>query len=610
VPEDERGTFKAFTETNSNGMKHLIALAQAGLTHIHLLPAFDIATINEDKSQLTEPDAAQLATFPADSDQQQALIQPIRDQDGYNWGYDPFHYTVPEGTYSTNPDGTTRILEFREMVQALNQNGLRVVMDVVYNHTNASGESANSVLDQVVPGYYHRLNASGKVETSTCCQNTATEHYMMEKLMIDSVLTWATAYKVDGFRFDLMGHHLRSNMEDLRAALDVLTPDNGGVDGSKVYVYGEGWDFGEVKDNAIGVNATQLNMGGTGIGTFNDRLRDAVRGGSPFGGYQDQGFAEGLFVDPSGITAGTPDEQKARLLLFSDQIRIGLAGNLRDYAFIGADGNTTTGKDVSYNGSPTGYTLDPQEDIVYVSAHDNETLFDTIQMKAPPTATIADRVRMQNLANSVVMFSQGVAFFHAGDDILRSKSGDKNSYNSGDWFNRLDFTYQTNNWGVGLPPVGDNKDNWSILQPLLANPDLKPTQANIEDALANFEELLEIRKSSPLFHLPTAQDITDRLTFQNVGPDQIPGLIVMTLADGGSLADLDPNYDKIVVLFNSSSQTVTFTDDSLKGVNLELHPVYADSHDPVVKTSTFDSAAGTFSIPGRTTAVFVLKQGG
>jgi pullulanase len=201
-----------------------------------------------------------LASFPPDSDQQQALIGALRDQDPFNWGYDPFHFTVPEGSYSTDPDGPARIIEFRQMVQALNQTGLRVVMDVVYNHTHAAGQDEKSVLDRVVPGYYHRLNERGAVETSTCCANTASEHQMMEKLMIDSLVTWAVEYKVDAFRFDLMGHHMVDNMLNVRAALDALTLEEHGVDGKSIYLYGEGWNFGEVADNARGVNATQFNM--------------------------------------------------------------------------------------------------------------------------------------------------------------------------------------------------------------------------------------------------------------------------------------------------------------------------------------------------------------
>ena len=197
VPDALKGTYKAFTLPDSNGVKHLKALEAAGLTHLHLLPVFDIATINENRAEWQAPDPAVLATFPPDSDQQQAALDPLRDKDGFNWGYDPLHYTVPEGSYSTNPDGTTRIVEFREMVESLNTMGLRVVVDVVYNHTNAAGQSANSVLDRMVPGYYHRLNNTGQVESSTCCANTASEHAMFEKLMIDSLVTWAKYYKID-----------------------------------------------------------------------------------------------------------------------------------------------------------------------------------------------------------------------------------------------------------------------------------------------------------------------------------------------------------------------------------------------------------------------------
>ncbi|HKZ71311.1 MAG TPA: pullulanase-type alpha-1,6-glucosidase, partial [Anaerolineales bacterium] len=328
VPPELRGTFKAFTLKDSHGMKHLKALADAGLTHIHLLPAFDLATIEEDRSKWQTVADEELAALPPDSDQQQLLLAPFRDLDGFNWGYDPYHYTVPEGSYSTDPNGPTRIKEFRQMVQALNEIGLRVVVDVVYNHTNASGQSAKSVLDKIVPGYYHRLNKEGDVEKSTCCENTATEHTMMEKLMIDSVTTWATAYKVDGFRFDLMGHHMLSNMVNLRSRLDLLSLENDGVDGKVIYLYGEGWDFGEVQDNARGVNATQLNIGGTGIGVFNDRLRDGARGGNPFESPSLQGFVTGLFLEPNRSEDREPDDQKEQLLEYADWIRAGLAGNL------------------------------------------------------------------------------------------------------------------------------------------------------------------------------------------------------------------------------------------------------------------------------------------
>ena len=605
LPPEYRGTFKAFTVLDSNGMKHLKTLAQAGLTTIHLLPVFDIATIDENKANWTQPDYAKLKSLPPDSTQQQALIAPTRGTDGFNWGYDPYHYTTPEGSYSTNPDGSARILEFREMVQALHSIGLRVVMDVVYNHNNSSGQNDKSVLDKVVPGYYHRLNESGAVESSTCCQNTATEHSMMEKLMIDSLVTWARDYQVDGFRFDLMGHHMLSNMKNVRAALDALTPAKDGVNGKQIYVYGEGWNFGEVANNARGVNATQLNIAGTGIGAFNDRMRDAARGGGPFGNPQEQGFVTGLFLDPNNGPSGATDPQKARLIVTSDWIRTSLAGSLKDYRLVNFIGQTVNAAEIDYNGQPAGFTADPAENIVYISAHDNETLFDTIQLKASPSATLAERVRMQNLGNSLVMLAQGVPFFHAGDDLLRSKDMDRNSYDSGDWFNRLDFSYETNNWGSGLPPA-DNQSNWPIMQPLLANPALKPTKADILSAANHFQGLLKIRKSSALFRLTSAADIKAHLLFFNTGPNQLPGLIGMALANAGP-SRMDAEYQLIVVLFNASPKAQSLS-TGLKGVTLALHPVQAASSDPVIKTAKFDAVSGTFTIPGRTTAVFVAAQ--
>ncbi len=533
VPENLRGTFRAFTVKESNGMKHLRALAAAGLTHIQLLPSFDFATVDEDKTTWLGVDEAALAALPPDSDGQANAVNAIKDRDGFNWGYDPFHYTVPEGSYATDPNGAGRALEFREMVQALNQAGLRVVMDVVYNHTFESGLNPKSVLDKAVPGYYYRRDGEGKVEKSTCCENTATEHAMMRKLMIDSVLTWARAYKVDGFRFDLMGHHMLDDMKALRAALDALTLEKDGVDGKAIALYGEGWNFGEVANNARGVNATQQNIDGTGIGVFNDRLRDAVRGGSAFGDLREQGFATGLLFAPNAHERRDAWQQKSRLFEYTDWLRLGLAGNLRDYPLIRASGETATGAQIPYGGSSAGYTLDPQENILYVAAHDNETLWDSIQVKAPASATLADRIRMNNLALSLVMFSQGVPFFHAGDDLLRSKSLDRDSYNSGDWFNKLDWSYESNNWGRGLP--GRGHEHWDWFRSLLSNPALRPVKKDITHSAALFRELLQIRRSSPLFRLRTAGDVQKSVSFLNTGPNQIPGLIVLRLADSGNL---------------------------------------------------------------------------
>ncbi|GAB4439803.1 MAG: pullulanase-type alpha-1,6-glucosidase [Chloroflexi bacterium OHK40] len=604
VPEALRGTFRAFTVGESAGMAHLGALAEAGVTHVHLLPVFDIATIEEDASKRVPIPLEQLAALPPDSPEQQALLAPLRDLDGFNWGYDPLHYTVPEGSYSTDPEGARRTLEFREMVQSLNQRGLRVVMDVVYNHTNAAGQSPRSVLDRIVPGYYHRLDGEGAVANSTCCANTATEHAMMEKLMVDSVVTWARAYKVDGFRFDLMGHHMRRNMLAVRAALDALTLEADGVDGKRIYVYGEGWDFGEVAGNARGENATQLNMAGTGIGTFSDRLRDGARGGGPFDDPRLQGFITGLFTDPSAYDQGDAETQRARLLTYTDWIKLGLAGNLRDYRLLNAVGREVPGERILYNGAPAGYTSDPQEQIVYVSAHDNETLFDAVQLKAPTGASLAERVRMHNLGLSLVALSQGIPFFHAGDELLRSKSLDRNSYNSSDWFSRIDWTGQEHTFGSGLPPAGDNEASWPIMAPLLANPALKPGPAEMGASLSHLEEMLRIRRSTPLFRLRDAEQVRRMVRFFNGGPEQVPGLIVMSISDTGPRR-LDESIGQVVVLFNATPAELTWGDPLFLGAALSLHDVLVSSEDERAPRASFDRSAGSFTVPARTTAVFV-----
>ncbi|HTN51889.1 MAG TPA: pullulanase-type alpha-1,6-glucosidase [Anaeromyxobacter sp.] len=601
VPEALKGTFLAFAADGTYGTRHLAALARAGVTHVHLLPAFDFATVDEDRSTWQTP-AGDLASFAPDSTEQQARVAAVAAHDGFNWGYDPWHYTVPEGSYATHPDGAARTLEFRRMVQALNRKGLRVVMDVVYNHTTASGQDPKSVLDRVVPGYYHRLDLDGNVETSTCCQNTASEHAMFEKLMVDSVLTWARDYKVDGFRFDLMGHHMKSNMLRIRAALDALDPRRDGVDGKAIYMYGEGWNFGEVANDARGVNATQLNMAGTGIGTFSDRLRDAVRGGGPFNPRRDQGFATGLWLEPNGTFGGTADQAKDQLLHAADLVRLGMAGNLADLVLVNKDGAAVPGSALDYNGQPAGYAERPDDTITYISAHDNEDWFDAMNAKVPQALAMADRVRMDVLGSAVVVLSQGVPFLHAGDEILRSKSCDKNSYDSGDWFNRIDWTGAWNGWGSGLPPASGNQGDWPVLQPLLADPALRPSPADIEDADERLGEFLAIRRSSGLFRLRTAAEIEAMTTFFNVGPSQVPGVIAMRIA---SPTHRPGDWSQAVVIVNATPQQQVLADPAFRGQQFLLHPILKSSRDRVVRGSAFDCGAGAFTVPARTVAVFM-----
>lgn len=447
------GEYLAFTDTRSDGMKHLKELADSGTSYVHLLPAFDIGTIPEKKSAQQKP-ACDLSVYAPDSEEQQACVAKAAANDGFNWGYDPLHYTVPEGSYASDPEGTRRTVEFRQMVQGLNGAGLRTVMDVVYNHTVASGQDDKSVLDRIVPGYYQRLLDDGTVATSTCCANTAPENTMMGKLVVDSIVTWAKEYKVDGFRFDLMGHHPKANILAVRKALDALTVAKDGVDGKKIILYGEGWNFGEIADDARFVQATQKNMAGTGVATFSDRARDAVRGGGPFD--EDpgvQGFASGLYTDPNTSTAnGTRAEQKARLLHYQDLIKVGLTGNLADYTFTDSSGRTVKGSGVDYNGAPAGYAAVPGDALAYADAHDNESLYDALAFKLPAATSAADRARMQVLAMATAALSQGPSLSQAGSDLLRSKSLDRNSFDSGDWFNALHWDCRDGNgFGRGLP---------------------------------------------------------------------------------------------------------------------------------------------------------------
>ena len=600
VPVQDRGMYDAFKDKNSNGMKHLRALAESGLKAVHILPSFHFASINEDKSTwLTTGD---LSLDAPDGTQQEQAVTTIQGQDGYNWGYDPVHYMTPEGSYAINPDN--RVLEYRTMVEGLHDAGLRVIQDVVFNHTNASGESPNSNLDEVVPGYYHRLDANGFLETGSCCADTASEHRMMEKLMIDTLVLNAREYKIDGFRFDIMGFHFTYNMQHIQQALAALTPERDGVDGSKIYLYGEGFNFGDTVNNQIGPNADQVNLYGFGIGTFNDRIRDGIRGGSPFTDERVQGFATGLFTDPSDYTNSNTNanDQKSQLLQYADWIRVGLTGNLRDYSFVSSTGATVTGAQVNYNGQPTGYTKTPIEAINYCSVHDNQDLFDAVQLKTSYNDSIATRTRRQVLAMSLIELGEGIPFFQGGDDMLRSKDMDQNSYDSGDWFNKIDWSGQTANWGIGLPIASQNSGQWPIMQPLLANAAYTPQPANIASASAAFEEFLRIRYSSELFRMTNLGSIQHNLTFLNTGPSQTPGLIVVKLDDShGNSRGLN----HIVVVFNATSAAVNFTDAQLKGLHLHLHPVLQQSSDPIVRQSSFNATQGTASVPALTTAVFV-----
>ncbi|WP_432146632.1 pullulanase-type alpha-1,6-glucosidase [Streptomyces sp. bgisy084] len=590
------GQYLAFTDRRSDGMRQLRSLARSGTSYVHLLPAFDFATAPERRADQARP-GCDLASYAPDSDRQQDCVTKTAGRDAYNWGYDPLHYTVPEGSYASDPGGTARTVEFRRMVQGLNGAGLRTVMDVVYNHTAASGQDPRSVLDRIVPGYYQRLLDDGGVATSTCCSGTAPEHTMMGKLVVDSVVTWAREYKVDGFRFDLMGHHPKANILAVRKALDALTPQKDGVDGKKIVLYGEGWNFGEAANDARFVQATQRNMAGTGIATFNDRARDAVRGGGPFDADpRVQGFASGLYTDPNSSPAnGTPAEQRARLLHHQDLLKVGLTGNLADYAFTDTTGHRVTGSQVDYNGAPAGYAAAPGDALAYADAHDNETLYDALAYKLPPHTRPADRARMQVLALATAALSQGPALSQAGSDLLRSKSLDRNSFDSGDWFNALHWNCADGNgFGRGLPPAADNKDKWPYARPLLADPALRPGCTTIRGASAAYRDLLRIHATEPAFGLSSTAAVQSQLSFPLSGNDETPGVLTMRLGN-------------LVVVLNATPDRQHQTVRDLAGRHYALHPVQAHGADRTTATASYAPASGTFTVPARTVAVF--RQG-
>ncbi|MEU6136365.1 pullulanase-type alpha-1,6-glucosidase [Nocardioides sp. NPDC047086] len=589
---DHPSGYLAFADKDSDGSKHLRELAESGTSYVHLLPAFDIATIPEEKSDQATPDC-DLESYAPDSEKQQECVAAAAAGDAYNWGYDPYHYTVPEGSYATDPDGADRTVEFREMVKALNEDGLRVVMDVVYNHTTSSGQAKTSVLDKIVPGYYQRLLADGSVANSTCCANTAPENAMMGKLVVDSIVTWAKEYKVDGFRFDLMGHHPKANILAVREALDALTLEKDGVDGKSIVLYGEGWNFGEIADDARFVQATQKNMAGTGIATFSDRARDAVRGGGPFDADPGvQGFASGLYTDPNSSTAnGSEAEQRARLMHYQDLIKVGLSGNLADYTFTDTHGRQVKGAEVDYNGSPAGYAAAPGDALAYADAHDNESLYDALTFKLPALTSTADRSRMQVLAMATAALSQGPALSQAGTDLLRSKSLDRNSYDSGDWFNAIHWDCEDGNgFGRGLPPATDNRDKWPYAKPLLASA-AGPDCADIEGASAAYQDLLRIRTTEPAFHLATTGQVQEKLSFPLSGKDETPGVITMRLGD-------------LVVVLNATTTTQQQRVKEAAGAGYRLHPTQAEGTDAVVRSASFEAGSGTFTVPARTVAVF------
>lgn len=405
----EKGTVNS--EGLSTGLSHLIEL---GITHLHLLPAFDYSSVDEAAADTGE----------------------------FNWGYDPENYNVPEGSYSTNPyRGEVRIREFKEMVHALHNNNISVVMDVVYNHT---AKTIDSNFNKIVPDYYYRKEGDRFSNGSGCGNETASERVMVRKFIVDSVVYWATEYKIDGFRFDLMALHDIDTMNQVREALDKVRPN--------ILIYGEGWTGGHtplpMSKRALKINASSLNN----IALFSDDMRDGIKG-SVFAAWE-RGFVNGRWEMEETIKFGIVASTEHTEINYSK---------------------------VNYSHAP--WAASPTQTINYASAHDNLSLWDKLS-SSNKEDSILTRIQMNKLASAIILTAQGIPFFQAGEEILRSKvkedgTFDHNSYKSSDFVNSI-------KWG---------------------------TKGEAIEVYNYYKGLIAFRKAHPSLRMKTTKEIQERLTF-------------------------------------------------------------------------------------------------
>lgn len=484
------GKFLAFTETgttNADGLATGIDhIKDLGVTHVQILPSFDYATVDE-----TKPDTPQ-----------------------FNWGYDPKNYNVPEGSYSTDPyHGEVRINEMKQMVQALHANGIRVNMDVVYNHTYNIEDSS---FQKTVPDYYYRKANGCYSNASGCGNETASDRAMVRKYIVDSVVYWAKEYHIDGFRFDLMAVHDIDTMNAVRAALDEIDPS--------IMVYGEGWTGGDCaipsSQQALKANMAKIDR----VGAFSDDIRDAVKG-SVFDA-RDKGFVSGKSGMEErikfGIVAATPHPQVSR-------------------------------------GS---WAAQPGQSINYVSCHDNLTFWDKLALSNADDSE-ETRIKMNKLGSAIILTSQGVPFFQAGEEMLRSKPSaaaeggfDENSYAS---------------------PDSTNSIKWA-------------NKANVADTYEYYKGLIAFRKAHSALRMTTAVQIQRNLVFMGGLDANVVGYTIADHANGDTA-------EKITVIFNANRDAVDVT---LPAGRWEICV-----NDKVTGTASAGTAEGTVSVAGISAMVLV-----
>lgn len=428
-------------EGEATGLDHIKDL---GVTHVHLLPSFDFKSLDE----------------------------RIADNPKYNWGYDPKNYNVPDGSYATNPfDGAVRIREFKQMVKTLHDNGLRVILDVVYNHT---GDTEASLFNQLVPGYYYRQRPDGSFSDASACGNeTASERAMVRKFIVESVQHWATEYHLDGFRFDLMGIHDQETMNAVSAALSEIDPT--------IFVYGEGWTAGDSplpeEKRALKKYAYKLDR----VAAFSDDIRDAIKGH--------------VFThDAKGFISGLPG--------LEESIKFGIVA-ATEHPQVQYDA-------INYSDAP--WAREPFQTITYVSCHDNHTLWDRLLLSVPE-ASETDRIRMHKLAGAIVLTSQGVSFLHAGVELLRTKQGVENSYESPDSINLID---------------------WS-------------RKAQYKPVYNYFKDLIALRKKHPAFRMTSTEQIANNLEFLDIREQNLVAYTIANHANGDT-------WKNILVVLNGNNR--------------------------------------------------------
>lgn len=443
-----RGDYLGFTEEGtvnnqglSTGLDHLKEL---GITHVHLLPVFDYASVDEEERY------------------------------EYNWGYDPHFYNVPEGSYANQPEGYQRIKEFKQMVKSLHDNGIGVIMDVVYNHTYYTKESA---FQKTAPGYFYRLiNKCYLTNGSGCGNEIATERPMVRKFIIDSLKYWVQEYHIDGFRFDLMGLMDKETFYTIEKVLHDINPD--------IMLYGEPWaalpphleDFQKIHKGV---------QRGKNVAFFNDNFRDAIKGDT-------DGFVTG-YVNGKFETY--------------DDIRRGIVGS------------------INYNHELEDFACKPEETINYVSAHDNLTLWDKIN-KSVSKAPQEDRIKMDRLAQAIIFTSQGVPFIQGGEEFLRTKYGNHNSYNAGDHINQIKWERKTKYY----------------------------------DTFLYYKGLIELRKKHPAFRMRAPEMIREKLDFLE-SEDAALGFVLKDHANGDDWKD-------IYVLYNPQHHWTRFWLDGKQKFNI------------------------------------------